>query len=79
MIRISIGNCQESAECVEFTSAATAAHLHGSVDPLDRLFCFLVRRMLAAEPAILVEFQFIRRRALILGCRVISALALSAR
>jgi hypothetical protein len=47
-------------------------------DPHDRLFCFLVRRMFAAEPAIFVKFQLIRRRALILGCRVISALALGA-
>jgi hypothetical protein len=79
MIRISISNCQESAECVEFISASTAAGLYESSDPRDRLFCFLVRRMLTAEPAIFVEFQFIRRRALILGCRVISAFALGAR
>jgi hypothetical protein len=48
------------------------------LDPHDRLFCFLVGRMLAAKPAIFVKFQLIRRRALILGCRVVSAFALGA-
>ena len=54
------------------------SNISNQFDPHDRLFCFLVRRVFAAEPAIFVKFQLIRRRALILGCRVISALALGA-
>jgi len=43
------------------------------------LFAFLVRRMLTTKPAIFAELQFIRRRAFILGCRIISSFAFSAR
>ena len=46
---------------------------------VNNLFGFLVRRMLPAKPAILAELQFIRRRALILGRRIISSFAFSAR
>ena len=34
--------------------------------------------MLAAKPAIFGKFQLVRRRALVLGCGIISAFALSA-
>jgi hypothetical protein len=38
-----------------------------------------VRRMLTTKPTIFAELQFIRRRAFILGCRIISSFAFSAR
>ena len=43
------------------------------------LFGFFVRRMLTTKPTIFVKLQFIRRRAFILGCRIISSFAISAR
>ena len=39
---------------------------------------FLVRRMFAAEPAILVQVQLVRRVPLVLGCRIVFPLALTA-
>ena len=43
------------------------------------LFGFFVRCVLATKPTILVKLQFIRRRAFVLGCCIISSFAFSAR
>ncbi len=40
----------------------------------NRLFRFLVRNMLAAKPAKLLDFKFPRRLCLILCCRIVTAL-----
>ena len=45
---------------------------------LGHLFGFLVWGMLATEPAIFTKLQFIRSRAFILGCRIVSSFAFSA-